>query len=170
MTKVSRWVLAVGLVAAPLTAADLEVGFTDKSWDGKKVPDGQQCQKFEGHGRSPSLRVSNIPAAADLLVIEFSDRTYKPMDEGGHGKIGYRIEAGAGEVDVPSVAGHTVDLPEGFLVVAEHKAPTWDKAGAYLPPCSGGQGNAYYLTVRAVHQMGDERHELASATLEMGSY
>ena len=92
------------------------------------------------------------------------------MDEGGHGKIGYLIEAGIGEVDVPSVDGHTVDLQDGFLVVAEHKAPTWDKADAYLPPCSGGQGNEYYLTVRAVHRMGDERHEVASATLEMGSY
>ena len=124
MTRLFKWLLAVGLVAGPLMAADLEVGFTDEAWDGMKVPEGQQCQKFEGRGRSPALHVSNIPEAADLLVIEFSDRTYKPMDEGGHGKIGYLIEAGIGEVDVPSVDGHTVDLPDGFLVVAEHKAPT----------------------------------------------
>ena len=170
MTKLFKWMLAVGLVAGPLAAADLEVGFMDEAWNGMKVPEGQQCQKFGGHGRSPELRVSNIPEAADLLVIEFSDRTYTPMDQGGHGKIGFGIEAGAGAVDIPSVDGHTVDLPAGFLVVSEHKAPSWDKAGAYLPPCSGGQGNEYYLTVRAVHQMGDEKHELASATLEMGTY
>ena len=35
---------------------------------------------------------------------------------------------------------------------------------------SGGRGNSYYLTVKAVHRMGDETHELAAGTLEMGKY
>ena len=63
-----------------------------------------------------------------------------------------------------------MELPSGFSVVEAHQAPTWDKAGAYLPPCSGGQGNSYYVTVKAVHKTGDQTHELATATVEMGKY
>ena len=168
--RTTSFLIVLAMIGGSVGAADLELSFVDSAWDGVKVPDGQQCQKFEGTGRSPSIRVLNIPEAADLLTIDFSDRTFAPMNNGGHGKIAFRIEPGTGEVTIPSVDGHTVDLPEGFLVVEEHKAPTWDKAGAYLPPCSGGQGNEYYLTVRAVHQMGDEKHELAAGSLEMGTY
>jgi hypothetical protein len=158
------------IVAAPTYGAELEVQFADERWGGETVPEGEQCQKFDGSGKSPSLAVSNIPDGANALVIEFSDRSYPPMDDGGHGKIGYEIEPGTGSVTVPSVPGHTTDLPPGFFVVAEHEAPTWDEPGAYLPPCSGGRGNSYYLTVKAIHRMDEELHELASASLEMGKY
>ena len=162
--------LSLTLLAIPALSAELELSFVDSAWDGDLVPDGQQCQKFEGRGATPEIKVSGIPSGANALILEFSDRSYKPMDDGGHGKLGYEIEPGAGEVTIPSVAGHTTDLPEGFYVVAEHQAPNWDKAGAYLPPCSGGRGNSYYVTVKAVHRMGDENHEQASAVLEMGKY
>jgi hypothetical protein len=134
------------------------------------VPEGQQCQKFGGQGKSPALAVSAIPSGASHLVLEFSDRTYKPMDNGGHGKVAYAIESGATSVTVPPVPGHTMELPAGFTLVEAQKAPTWDKAGAYLPPCSGGRGNSYYVTVMAVHKQGDETHELGSAMVELGKY
>ena len=170
MRRMAFVIMVATVLAAPGLSADLQLSFVDGAWAGDEIPDGQQCQKFEGKGRSPELEVSGIPEAADLLVVEFSDRSYAAMDKGGHGKIGFRIEPGSGTVTIPSVAGHTVDLPQGFVVVEEHQAPNWDKPGAYLPPCSGGRGNEYYLTVRAVHKMGDEREELASASLEMGKY
>src|SRR5688500_18097487 len=142
---------ARGVLAAPVAA--LEAKLADDAWDGVEVPEGQQCQKFGGKGLSPALAVSGIPNGASHLVLEWSDRTYPPMDKGGHGKVAYAIESGKTEVTVPSVPGHTVELPSGFSVVEQHKAPTWDKPGAYLPPCSGGRGNSYYVTVKAVHQM-----------------
>jgi hypothetical protein len=105
--------------------------------------------------------------------MEFSDRTYKPMDKGGHGKIGFEITEGTEKVIVPSVPAHSFDLPEGFFIVKEHQGADWDKAGAYMPPCSGGKGNSYYVTVKAVRQLsrGSTEFELlAQGVLELGKY
>jgi len=134
------------------------------------VPPGHQCQKFGGTFGSPALRVNGIPERADALVLEFSDRSYAPMDNGGHGKLGFEIAAGSTAVEVPSAPPHTAALPDGFWTVAEHGAPGWDKPGAYLPPCSGGRGNAYYVTVKAIARDGEAVTELAQTTLEMGTY
>ena len=158
----------VVVAAAPSSA--LEAKLADPAWDGVKVPEGQQCQKFGGQGKSPALAVSGIPSGASHLVLEFSDRSYKPMDNGGHGKVAYAIESGATTVTVPPAPGHTEELPAGFTMVEAHKAPTWDKPGAYLPPCSGGRGNSYYVTVKAVHKADAETHELGSAVVELGKY
>lgn len=164
--------LLVALSTQSAFAADggLEVRFADDAWDGRTVPDGHQCGKFGGSAGSPALRVSGIPAAANALVLEFSDRSYAPMDDGGHGKLGFEIAPGTDAVTVPSAPPHTTDLPPGFWTVAEHGAPGWDTAGAYLPPCSGGKGNAYYVTVKAVERDGSALAELGRAVLEMGTY
>ena len=159
--------LVLPLVAV---ASGLEVEFVDPEWNGTSVPAGYQCQKFGGTHGSPALRVSGIPERANALVLEFSDRSYAPMDHGGHGKLGFEIEAGSSAVEVPSAPPHTVVLPAGFWTVAEHGAPGWDQPGAYLPPCSGGRGNAYYVTVKAILRDGEAVTELAQTTLEMGSY
>lgn len=160
------------LLVLPLavTASDLQAKFVDPVWDGAAVPDGYQCQKFGGTHGSPALHVNGIPARTNALVLEFSDRSYAPMDHGGHGKLGYAIEPGSTSVQVPSVPPHTTALPAGFWTVAEHSAPDWDKPGTYLPPCSGGRGNAYYVTVKAVVHEGDDIEELAETILEMGKY
>lgn len=151
-------------------AADLDVSFADETWDGATVPAGHQCQKFGGTQGSPALRVNGIPEQANALILEFSDRSYAPMDKGGHGKVGYEIPPGNSTAEVPSIPPHTTTLPDGFWTVAEHGAPKWDKPGAYLPPCSGGKGNEYYLTVRAVERKGDEMKELGRTVVEMGKY
>jgi hypothetical protein len=91
------------------------------------------------------------------------------MDNGGHGKIGYRISHE--DVLVPSLPGHSFELPDGFFLVEAQRAPTWDKAGAYLPPCSGGKGNRYAVTVKAVEvSKGEVIRVLEQTTLSMGSY
>ena len=105
--------------------------------------------------------------------MEYSDRDWPPMDEGGHGKIGYRIPEGTTEIVIPSVPGHTFNLPEGFFLVAGHQGSSWDKAGAYMPPCSGGMGNRYYVTVKAVYQASLENKEfelLGQSVLELGKF
>ena len=119
--KAGYWIL-VGLVTAGLCAcvtsgkykpvsdlATLEVAFADAAWNGKTVPKGQQCRRFGGNGATPALAVGNLPAEANAIILEFSDRDVPKMDNGGHGKIGYRIPSGAGKVVIPSVPGHTFD-------------------------------------------------------------
>ena len=52
--------------------ATLQVSFADPNWDGRIVPAGQRCQWAGGHGSTPPLLVSGIPAEANALVVEFS--------------------------------------------------------------------------------------------------
>ena len=162
--------LANLLPTIPAGAADFSATLADVSWNGETVPEGQQCQRFGGKPRSPRLALSGIPEGANAIVLEFSDRSYPPMDNGGHGIFGFEIEPGAGSVTVPSVPGHTLGLPSRFFLVREHQAPSWDTAGAYLAPCSGGGGNAYYVTVKAVNREGEDLDELASIVVELGTY
>jgi len=170
--KIRRTSTSMFLLVLPVAvaASGLQVEFADPVWDGAVVPEGYQCQKFGGTHGSPALHVNGIPERANALVLEFSDRSYAPMDHGGHGKLGYAIEAGSTSVQVPSVPPHTMELPTGFWIIAEHSAPNWDKPGAYLPPCSGGRGNAYYVTVKAIVREDENMRELAKTTLEMGKY
>ncbi|WP_448382694.1 hypothetical protein [Desulfosoma sp.] len=170
--------LLVGCVTTPnngakANSASLEISFADPQWTGRFIPKGQQCQRFGGDGSTPALHVKNIPAEADAIILEFSDRDYPPMDCVGHGKIGYHIQPGTAAVTIPSVPGHSFDLPQGFFLVEPHRNPTWDKAGAYMPPCSGGRGNYYYVTVLAVKMPeggGKKKTVLSKKTLGLGTY
>jgi hypothetical protein len=117
--------------------------------------------------------VKNIPSDANAIIMEYSDRDWPPMDNGGHGKIGYRILPGVRRITIPPIPGHTFELPVGFFLVKEHQGASWDRAGAYMPPCSGGRGNAYYVTVKAV--VGNPAQEkdfrlLGKGALELGRY
>lgn len=143
----------------------------DHTWKGDKIPDGRQCQKFGGHGTTPRIRVNNIPKASNAIVVEYSDTTYKAMDNGGHGKIGYHIDKRMLEVTIPPIKVHTFDLPKSFFIVKPQQAPKWDKAGAYLPPCSGGKGNLYVAQVKAVHiSNGKVDKEIATVEVNLGVY
>lgn len=162
--------LCLFLPLAPL-AADFNAEITDSAWDGKKVPDGQQCDRFGGKAKSPKLDVSGIPKGANALVLQFDDRSHAPMNNGGHGQVTFAIKAGVEQVNVPSVPAHTFDLPAGFALLAAHKAPTWDTAGAYMPPCSGGRGNEYVMVVKAVQMDGGKvTKTLAEFDVKMGRY
>ena len=154
--------------------AKLMISFADPDWNGEQIPTGQQCQRFGGNNPStPRLMIQGIPPEANAIIMEYSDRNFPPMDSGGHGKIGYRISQKVMEIIIPSVPGHSFDMPKGFFIVSPHQAPNWDKAGAYQPPCSGGRGNAYYVTVNAVFQETPESKKfklLGQAVLELGKY
>ena len=149
-----------------------EVTFADSEWDRKNVPKGQQCLRFKGNGSTPRLTIKNIPAGTNAIIMEFSDRDSNSMNFGGHGKVGYYIEEGVKEIIIPSVPGHTFDLPEKFFKVAAHKLPSWDKAGVYMPPCSGGKGHRYYVTIKAVYKdpNGKSSKLFGKEKLEMGRY
>jgi len=151
--------------------ADLKISFADAKWNGQKIPARQQCSKFGGQASTPSLLITNIPAEANAIIMEYSDKDHMPMDNGGHGKIGYKIKPGTSNVTIPSVPGHSFKLPKGFFLVEAHRNPKWDKAGAYMPPCSGGKGNRYYVTVKAVKTAKGKTSEvLAEEVIQLGKY
>ncbi|AKH21593.1 hypothetical protein [Sedimenticola thiotaurini] len=145
----------------------LDVRFANDTWNGVKIPEGQQCQKFGGNNpATPKWLVSDIPAGSDSILFEYSDRDSEKMNNGGHGRIQYRLDATDQPLEIPSVPGHSFDLPQGFSLVEAHRSPGWDKAGAYMPPCSGGKGHAYYVTVKTLQ--GDK--VTAETVIELGTY
>lgn len=145
----------------------LEAKFADTAWDGKQIPAGQQCQKFAGQNPStPALIVSDIPAGTNAIVLAYSDRDSAKMNNGGHGIMQFTLHSSAHQVTIPSVTGHSFDLPAEFKMIEAHRSPGWDKAGAYMPPCSGGKGHAYYVTIKTLT---DDKVS-ASTLLEMGKY
>ena len=167
--------LAAMLMAGPAAAADqLTASFAEGiAWNGETVPEGQQCSKYGGSGATPEIVVENVPAEADAIVLAFNDETYTPMDDGGHGVVGFRVRDES-ELTLPSVPGETNDLSEPAFPVAGHRAdaPGYSPETAYLPPCSGGRGNTYSVTVQAVTLDSDDEPEevLAETKLTLGRY
>ncbi len=151
-------------------SAPLAVALVDSAWDGNKVPDGQHCAKHGGHGASPALKISNIPAEANRIVVSFSNGAYKKLDNGGHGIIGMQIPAGTTTAQFPSIAENIVEMPKDVYIVSAQKGD-WGKDGAaYMAPCSGGKGSRYYATVRAVNEKDGAVVELSKTDIELGKY
>lgn len=158
------------LITSPVQAAST---FSAKllDWDGKQVPTGQQCQKFGGNQpATPRIQLSGVPDTTNLIMLEYSDRSYQPMNHGGHGRMAFAIHQPSTNLMIPSVPGHRFDLPSGFMIIEPHRNPKWDQAGAYMPPCSGGKGNDYYVTVTALHFNGKQATSLAKTVIELGKY
>ncbi len=157
----------------PDTVSQLSVALSEKHWDGVRIPTGQQCIKFAGHGASPTLIVSNIPKGAEAIIVEFSDRSWFPMNHGGHGKLGIKVKPGQHKITIPSVPGETFNLPQQNLFIFQPHRGGRGKPGAYLPPCSGGRGNQYFADVKAVRKLeinNQTAELLAEGSLFLGSY
>jgi hypothetical protein len=155
------------------TVQPLLVKLSDKKWDGVRIPTGQQCKKFAGQGASPAINVSNIPGGTEAIIVEFSDRSWFPMNHGGHGKLGIRLEPGQQTIIIPSVPGETLTLPHDKLFIFHPHRGGRGKIGAYLPPCSGGRGNRYFADIKAVNKLNLEDKTarlLGEGSLFLGSY
>jgi hypothetical protein len=163
--------LAGNYAVATSPLPELRVTLADPAWNGRVVPAGQQCRRFQGGGGTPALQVDDIPAGANALLIEFNDETYRPMDNGGHGIVGFRT--GGPRVVAPSIPGETLDgLPAAAFIEVPHRAGDYGGPG-YLPPCSGGQGNLYTITVKAVFKSETNPADnklLAQTRVELGRY
>jgi hypothetical protein len=162
----------IAALAGTAHAEDLTIEFTDPAWTGDRIPDGQHCKKFGGNGSTPPLKVSGIPAEADAIVVEFNDKSFGDLSyDGGHGKIGFRIEAGLGEAMLPAVPGGTDEMPDGVWLERKNRATGAWRSPGYLPPCSGGRGNIYEAEVYAVKMDGDDDYdELAEGEIRLGRY
>ena len=170
MKKISQFAVGLGALFA-LSAQAIVVELADPAWNGEAIPKGMQCQKFGGEGpRTPGLMISDIPEGVNLLIFEYSDESHKPMDNGGHGKFGYALNEPVTSQWVAQVSGHSFELPKGFFMIEAHRNPAWDKAGAYMPPCSGGRNNLYYVTVKAAQVKEDGLEIKATQRLNLGRY
>jgi hypothetical protein len=155
-------------VAAPALAQDaLTLKFIDPAWDGQTVPADQHCPLQGGHGATPPIEVSGLPDGTTMVNVAFNDETYQPMNNGGHGIIGFDVTPQNGTADLPSVPGNSADLPAGAHVVTAARGTGDYASPGYLPPCSGGNGNLYTATVTALDASGKE---LASGRIELGHY
>jgi len=165
--KMKAMIVSMFVLAFATGVSAMNIEFADSTWNGIKIPDGQQCQKFGGAApATPKLIISEIPAGADALVLEYSDRDSKKMNNGGHGIMKFTLQQAVEKVELPPVPGHTFELPAPFTMIEPHRSPGWDKAGAYMPPCSGGKGHAYYVTIKA---MKDDQ-VLTETVFELGTY
>lgn len=154
-------------VAFSANASALDVTFADSLWDGVSIPKGQQCQKFGGVKPStPRWIVTGIPAGSSTVVLEYSDRDSEKMDHGGHGRMKFIMATMAEKVEIPSILGHTFEVPSDFKLIEAHRGTGWDVDGAYMPPCSGGEKHAYYVTIKTLK----DDTVTAEAVVEMGKY
>ncbi len=114
-------------------------------WGGTTVPDGQQCNQFGGQGSTPRLALDGYHTGTQVILLAFNDETYAPMNNGGHGIVGFRINGRYASTG--SIPGETQPNSQGNLIVADNRG---GQSPGYLPPCSGGRGNLYSVTVMAV--------------------
>lgn len=158
---------ALATLALSANAFAMDVKFNDAGWNGKKIPEGQQCLNYDGKNpATPSMTVSNIPMGAESLVFVYSDVSNKRMQHGGHGIVEFALPEGATSAEIPRVFGHTYEVPVGIEMVAESRSRAGEAGGAYKPPCSGGKNHLYTVDVQA--WQGDS--VLAETTVEMGRY
>lgn len=150
----------------------LDASFVNSDWNGKTVPNGQQCKMFEGNGSSPEMKISNIPKGTNAILVSFNDNTFIKNDNGGHGIVGLWIKDDQTSVVIPSVAGESNDLPPGMFIEERFRSNR-GKDGVYLPPCSGGLGNEYNASIKAVFKSSsvDESSTLlGEGVIALGKY
>lgn len=169
-------VLLAGCVSGPYKPVDnlakLDVSFVDPAWDGKTVPKIGICQPYEGKGDTPALKVKGIPAGANAIVVEYSDRSFAPMDNGGHGVLRYTIAKGQAEVVLPATPGMTDKMPEGVTIESNNRGQR-NVAPGYRGPCSGGRGNLYEGVVKAVFKGANDKEQsllLGEGKFSLGRY
>jgi phosphatidylethanolamine-binding protein (PEBP) family uncharacterized protein len=148
-------------------AKTMNVEFSDSKWDGKIIPKAEVCKWAGGNGSTPELSISNIPSGTEKLIVLFNDKTYTKMDNGGHGQIGINISANQTNITIPSIQGETKIMPNNMFIHKEHIGLKRGKAGAYLPPCSGGKGNTYSATIKALDK---NNQTLISKDITMGKF
>ncbi len=119
--------------------------FIDGGWDGIAVPASQVCKKFGGSGTTPRLALDGYHTGTQVILLAFNDETYEPMNSGGHGIVGFRINGKYASTG--AMAGEVNIVSQGNFIVANNRG---GEVPGYLPPCSGGRGNLYSVTVMAV--------------------
>jgi len=126
-------------------AEDHKITFMDPMWDGKTIPDKQQCPS-RGAGvnpHTPKLKITNLPAGTKYLLMVITDENYGRS--GDHGIFRLKVPSGATEVIFPRIYQLKEELPSGVTI---EKGNRWGMGvGHYIAPCSGGKNNNYYSDI-----------------------
>ena len=155
---------------------NLKASFTDSKWNAETVPKDEVCQRYNKKGgNTPSITIQNLPQGTNKVILTFSDNNpSSQMTNGGHGIISYKVSEVSNSLIIPSVKGQTFDLPKNFNSEVAHQAGRWGfKAGAYLPPCSGGKGNPYSVKIQTIKEYTDSNKKpmlLGETDLSLGRY
>ncbi|MCS5642775.1 MAG: hypothetical protein NZ807_05865 [Dehalococcoidia bacterium] len=152
--------------------AMMEAHFADNAWNGEQIPDGQQCSAQGGVGATPKLAISGIPDETSEITLAFNDESFPLMGNGGHGVLGFEAKTKRFLI-LQSVPGETNELPNGVRSISPHRATTtvYSPGTAYLPPCSGGMGNKYSVTITAIkHADGGGAYLLDQIKMPLGRY
>lgn len=157
-----RLLIALMMTALP-AQAEMAVALL-APWDGVTVPEGQHCRLRGGAGDTPPMEVTGAPEGTVALRLWFNDLSYPSLAfDGGHGVI----EVAAAQV-LPAFPGETAALPDGAKVFSAPRTQGDYASAGYLPPCSGGRGHIYAVTVTA---HGADGTELARVkNVKLGSY
>jgi hypothetical protein len=157
-----RLILALLLTAVP-AQAEMAVALL-APWDGVTVPEGQHCRLQDGVGDTPPMQVTGAPEGTVALRLWFNDLSYPSLAfDGGHGVI----EVAVAET-LRALPGETEGLPDGARVISGPRTEGEYASAGYLPPCSGGRGHIYAVTVTA---HGADGAELARVkNVKLGSY
>ncbi|WP_373356902.1 hypothetical protein [Pseudoroseicyclus sp. CXY001] len=137
------------------------------AWTGGPIPEGQHCALQGGDGATPPIQITGIPEGTAFIVASFSDTTYAPMADGGHGTIMFPVRGDSAEL--PAVPGMTAtDLPGGAVIAAPARGSGDYASPGYLPPCSGGNGNRYAVDLTAIDASTNELEKITDFTI--GTY
>lgn len=154
-------------VGAAIAQEDFHATFADAAWNGETIPAGQHCKLQDGDGATPALSLSGLPAGTAEIHLAFNDESFEPMNNGGHGVLGFRVTPSDNAVEIPSVPGSTNELGDlAYIVKANGTSGAYLTEG-YMPPCSGGRGNTYSVLISAVDTSGAV---LGQKYLKLGTY
>lgn len=145
MKKFSFGSLLFLLLPTISSAGELEISFNGKGWDGVKIPSNEICRQYGGNGSTPPLKISKIPKGTDKIQTEYNAVDYAKLANGGHGIFQFEHN-GSQQASLKSIQGETNEMPKGVTMISSNR---WSGYG-YLPPCSGGAGSRYSVTIKAM--------------------
>lgn len=121
-------------------------------WNGRLIPAKQICRAQGGHGATPALYVSHIPAGVNLLIMEINDLDDPFLNKnGGNGSIGFYHNGNSTATLLP-VPGETFSLPS-FAFEEKASRVNSAKPYPYMPPCIE-RDHRYSVTIKAVRRQG----------------
>lgn len=164
------------ILKGPASHDKLKVEFAAKSgWNERVVPGTALCHREQGiSGATPTLHVTNIPAGANALIVEFNvENRHNLSYDGALGKVGF-YHQGSEEAWLLPVKGETKTLPDYAFSAALHRVESIE-ATPYFPPCRIlGVDLDYFALIYAVQiddfEAPENRRILASGRIRLGKH
>lgn len=132
-------------LSAEVSAEEMTIQLNGKNQDGIKIPTNEICRRYVGNGSTPPLKITKISKGTDKIQTEYNAVDYAKLANGGHGIFQFEHN-GSQQASLKSIQGETNEMPKGVTMISSNR---WSGYG-YLPPCSGGAGSRYSVTIKAM--------------------